>query len=74
MGFITDIKKSDIVDNEPSNGNVWKMLLGSISEHWDNDNSLHKDSSVSQKPGHSMNGHASTSRPRHPHQAQSSWL
>lgn len=28
---------SDIVDVEPSTGNVWKMLLGSISPTFDDD-------------------------------------
>ena len=27
----------DICDTESANGNVWKMLLGSIDPYWDND-------------------------------------
>ena len=29
---------SDVVDTEPSDGNVWKMLLGPIMELFDDDN------------------------------------
>ncbi len=27
----------DVVDTEPSNGNVWKMLLGAVNEWFDDD-------------------------------------
>ena len=31
---------SDFIDVEPSNGNVWKMLLGAIDDRFDTDDPL----------------------------------
>jgi len=33
-----DLLNRDIVDTVASNGNVWKMLLGSINKNYDDDN------------------------------------
>jgi hypothetical protein len=33
-----NLKNRDIVDTEPSNGNVWKMLLGAINPTFGDDN------------------------------------
>ena len=35
--MLADLGCRDIVDTEPANGNVWKMLLGAIMEWFDND-------------------------------------
>ena len=37
----------DIVDTEPSNGNVWKMLLGAINPTFDNDSNIQSVPSTS---------------------------
>jgi len=39
--------EKDIVDTEPSNGNVWKMLLGAIDPYWDR---LSEDASSDNAP------------------------
>ncbi|TVY55320.1 Aurora kinase A [Lachnellula cervina] len=31
-----DLQNRDVIDHEPSKGNVWKMLLGSFNNTWDN--------------------------------------
>jgi len=35
------------VDTEPSNGNVWKMLLGAINPTFDNDSNIQSVPSTS---------------------------
>jgi len=39
----------DIIDHEPSDGNVWKMLLGSFNNTWDNDDDLKRQSHLSHR-------------------------
>lgn len=65
----------DIVDTEPSNGNVWKMLLGSIRDYWDGDP---KKPPVPPSVGHarydSMTGPNNPGRPAYLTQLQSSMV
>ncbi|KAH7409344.1 kinase-like domain-containing protein [Cadophora sp. MPI-SDFR-AT-0126] len=58
----------DIVDTEPSNGNVWKMLLGSIDPYFDNsdddddddDDDDENDYDDEEKPRHDPKGKGPT--------------
>ncbi|TVY33614.1 Serine/threonine-protein kinase [Lachnellula subtilissima] len=42
----------DIIDHEPSDGNVWKMLLGSFNNTWDDDDDLKLQSHSSHRTLH----------------------
>ncbi|TVY91861.1 Serine/threonine-protein kinase [Lachnellula willkommii] len=43
------LQNRDIIDHEPSNGNVWKMLLGSFNNTWDNYDDLKRQSHSSSR-------------------------
>lgn len=52
--ILTESCYSDIVDHEPSDGNIWKMLLGSTNDYYDSQNETQQTTATPSNEGSSM--------------------
>ena len=55
------LRTRDVIDTEPSNGNVWKMLLGAVNKWFDGDPVHTSPVSITSplnSPVHTTNGFA----------------